>query len=415
MIHGVLESQTVHEVTSQWTFKLITNGRLTDCPHIVELRYVGFDGSFFVLAGDATSDWVLNILASRSGKVRIEELVYETAAKIATSTEKERVLESFRRKYGSGIVNRWYMNAQLCIRLDPLRQPNNRGAIRGETRPVLDFLQWKKDGTDYYRSVGEAFDSASEEYDYTIRHNYINTWIRKHSIRELVNVTRQSDVLLEIGCGTGAEAIQISKHVRGIVATDLSDRMLQTLKRKVLARKLDHKIVGLRLRASEISEVADHLPNGKARVAYSFNGALNCEPELPRVPEQLSKIIDEDGYFVCSVRNILCLSEILSHSLVFQFNKMTARKEQPIMVSVGGMDIPCYYYSPRTFVQFFRPYFRVRKMVGLPAFLPPAYLSDYFVRTGRFGSYLEKLELVLGDRFPFNRLGDQTLFVFQKR
>ncbi len=325
------------------------------------------------------------------------------------------MLESFRRKYGSGIVDRWYSKSQLCIRLDPVGQPSKRGAIRGETRPVLDFSEWKKDGANYYESVGEAFDSASEEYDYTIRHNYINTWIRKRSIRELVNLTKQSDVLLEVGCGTGTEAIQISKHVAGIVATDLSPRMLQILRRKVSAKKRDRKIVGIRLRASEISEAADYLPNSKVRIAYSFNGALNCEPEIRRVPEQLSKIIDDHGYFVCSIRNTLCLPEILSHSLVFQFNKMTARKEQPIMVSVGGIDIPSYYYSPRTFAQFFRAYFRVRKIVGLPAFLPPAYLSDYFVRTGRFGSYLEKLELVLANRFPFNKLGDQTLFVFQKR
>jgi len=85
------------------------------------------------------------------------------------------------------------------------------------------------------------------------------------------------------------------------------------------------------------------------------------------------------------------------------------------MVSVGGMDIPSYYYSTREFVEFFRPHFRARKIVGLPAFLPPAYLNDYFVRSGSLGSSLEKLELVLGDRFPFNRLGDQTLFVFQKK
>jgi len=28
---------------------------------------------------------------------------------------------------------------------------------------------------------------------------------------------------------------------------------------------------------------------------------------------------------------------------------------------------------------------------------------------------LEKLELVLGDHFPFNRFGDQTLFILQNR
>jgi hypothetical protein len=53
-------------------------------------------------------------------------------------------------------------------------------------------------------------------------------------------------------------------------------------------------------------------------------------------------------------------------------------------------------------------------MIGLPAFLPPAYLSNYYLQTGKARLILEKLEFVLGDRFPFNRVGDQTLFVFQR-
>jgi hypothetical protein len=84
------------------------------------------------------------------------------------------------------------------------------------------------------------------------------------------------------------------------------------------------------------------------------------------------------------------------------------------MVSVGGMDIPSCYYSPSRFANLFRPQFRVKKIIGLPAFLPPAYLSDYYLRTGKARLIPEKLELILGNRFPFNRLGDQTLFVFQR-
>jgi SAM-dependent methyltransferase len=410
----VLKPQTLSEIGSQQTLKLITTGRLTGLPHIAELRYTCLDGSFFVMAGSGRSDWVLNALASGKARANIGEIVYHVTPNPETVVEKERVLESFRRKYGSGIVDQWYRSAQLCLRLDPLGPSSVRGAARGESHILNNFSQWRHKGTNYYQSVAEAFDSASEEYDYTISHNYINTWIRKRSLSELVKITRQSDVLLEIGCGTGTEAIQISKQVTGIVATDISEKMLHILKRKVLAKRLDRKILGVRVGASDISTVGGVLPQGKVRVAYSFNGALNCEPELNKFPEQLSMIMEERGYFVCSIRNTLCLPETLSHSFVFQFGKMATRKSQPMMVSVGGMDIPSYYYSPESFIRFFRPYFRVRKMIGLPAFLPPAYLNDYYLRTGKVRPFLEKLEFVFGERFPFNRFGDQTLVVFEK-
>ena len=406
--------ETLPETRETATLKLITVGRLTGLPHVAELRYTRLDGSFFVLASSASSDWVLNALASGQCKAKMAEVVYQVTAGTAASLEKMRVLESFRRKYGSRILDQWYKNTQACLRLDPLGRPSKRGAASGENETLVSFRDWRSQGNDYYRSVRDAFDSASEEYDYTISHNYINSWIRKRSIHELQRIAKTSDVLLEIGCGTGSEAIQISKRVRGIVATDISEKMLDLLKRKIEAKRLDRKILAAKARASEISLVKELLPEGNVHVAYSFNGALNCEPDILKVPGELSKVVHEGGHFLCSIRNTLCLPEALSHSLVLQFDKMATRKDQPTMVSVGGMDIPSCYYSPSRFAQIFRPHFRVRKMIGLPAFLPPAYLSDYYLRTGKARPILEKLESVLGDRFPFNRLGDQTLFVFQR-
>jgi ubiquinone/menaquinone biosynthesis C-methylase UbiE len=396
------------------TLKLITSGRLTGLPHVAELRYTHLDGSFFVLASSASSDWFLNALALGQCKAKMGEAVYQVTANIATSLDKTRVLDRFQRKYGSRILHQWYKNAQACLRLDPLGPPTTRGATRGENEALVSFHDWKRQGDDYYRSVQHAFDSASEEYDYTISHNYINSWVRKRSINELHRIANAGDVLLEIGCGTGSEAIQISKWVKRIVATDISEKMLDLLERKVKAKRLDGRIIAARARASEVSTVNELLPEGGVRVAYSFNGALNCEPDIHKVPGELSKVVREGGYFLCSIRNTLCLPESLSHSAVFQFDKTATRKEQPTMVSVGGMDIPSYYYSPSRFARIFRSHFQVRKVIGLPAFLPPAYLSDYYLRTGKAGLVLEKLEFLLGDRFPFNRLGDQTLFVFQR-
>ena len=411
----MLETPRLSERESSPTLKLITRGRLTGLPHIAELRFTYLNYAIYVLAGSSKSDWVLNAIASRDAKVRIGEISYHTIPQAASNIEKEQVLQSFRRKYGSRIVDQWYGGAELCLRLEQSSTPIIRGAVRGEAEALADFSQWKNSGIPYVKSIEQAFDSASEEYDYTIRRNYINTWIRERSIRELLKLTKPNDVLLEIGCGTGTEAIEISKRVTGIIATDISQKMLQTLNLKVKAKRLDHKISALRVAASSIERARSALPDGMVRIAYSFNGALNCEPDIQKVPKQLAEILAPAGYFVCSIRNPICLSEALSHSLVLQFARMAPRKKQPVMVSVGGMDIPSYYYSPGTFVRFFEPYFKVKKIVGLPAFVPPAYLNDYYVRAGQLRPLIEALDLFLGSHFPFNRFGDQTLLVLQRR
>lgn len=395
------------------TLKLLSAGRRTGLPHIVELRFIRLEEGFFVFAGDSSSDWVLNALA-RAPRVRLGQSVYPVFVCKATPQEQALALQQFVKRYGGRIVDNWYARAELCLKLHPTGPPTQRSAVRGEMDTKLDFESWKSTGNSYFSTVREAFDSASEEYDFTISHNFINTWIRKRSINELLTLVKQDDVLLEIGCGTGAEAIQISKRVKQIIATDISQGMLNLLRQKISAKRLG-SVLPVQARAATISSIAQLFDGGKVRIAYSFNGALNLEPDIGKFPLELSKVLERGGYFVCSVRNILCLSETIAHAAVLQLDKIAPRRKQPTMVSVGGMDIPAFYYSTKFMSRLFRPYFKLKKVVGLPAFLPPAYLNDYCIRFRPVTSLLEKLETVLADRFPFNRLSDQTLFVFQRR
>lgn len=402
------------EVTTEpLTLKLLTAGRHTDLPHIVELRFTRYEGAFFVLAGDRSSDWVLNALAG-APRVRVGQMVYPVFVSKATPQDRVRTLEQFLTRYGARITENWYAHAELCLKLHPTGPPTLRNALRGEMGAKLDFESWKSEGNNYFATVQEAFDSASEEYDFTISHNFINTWIRKRSVKELLRLVRPDDVLLEIGCGTGAEAIQISKNVRQIIATDISQGMLNLLRKKISAKRLE-SILPVQARAARISSIAPLFDSGKVRIAYSFNGALNLELDIDKFPLELSKVVEKGGYFVCSVRNIFCLSETLAHAAALQMDRIAPRREQPTMVSVGGIDIPAFYYSTTLMSRLFRPYFKLRKLVGLPAFLPPAYLNDYCIRFRPVTSVLERLETVLAERFPFNRLSDQTLFVFERR
>jgi len=368
-----------------------------------------------VLAGEANSDWVLNALKRTIAKVRTRDMVYSVLARTATEDEKARTLEAFAAKYGSRVVRDWYSNPAACVCLTPEGLPTRRGAVKGEGEATTTYQEWLVQKKDYYQGIAAAFDSASEEYDFTIGHNYINTWIRKRSIRELLKLAKPEDTLLEIGCGTGAEAIELSRYVSKIIVTDISDRMIEISKKKVEARGLSERIIPLHVRAADISEAVEVATGSKVDLAYSFNGALNSEPELDRFVNGLSSILVDGGCFICSIRNSFCLSEALSHAAVLQFEKMAPRKKQPIMVSVGGMDIPAFYYPPASFLSFLSTKFELKKLIGLPAFLPPAYLSDYYIKFKSVASMLEKFEWTLGSHFPFNRVGDQSLFVFQKR
>ena len=396
------------------TAKIVTMGRVTGLPHIVRVRFILLDGKFYTLSGSAQSDWVLNALAQSSAKFRIQEYVWDVQVRKVDSNEKTSVIQAFSKKYGTRVVRDWYSDSEVCLCFLPKGEARKRAAVRGEGEVATTLTEWQAKNTNYYSGVSSAFDSAAEEYDFTISNNYINTWIREKSIRELLNLTHPDDILLEIGCGTGAEAIIIARSVSRVVATDISRQMLNLLTTKIHAKRLEGKIIPVLASAAEISKINEVLDGRKPRVAYSFNGALNCEPRLTDFVHGLHSVLADDGYFVCTLRNSLCLSEAISHAAVLQFDRMAPRRTQPIMVSVGGMDIPSVYYSPSTFSQLFSGKFKLEKLIGLPSILPPAYLSDYAVKFKRISGVLEKFETALSAHFPLNRLGDQTLYVFRK-
>ncbi|MBI3858669.1 MAG: methyltransferase domain-containing protein [Thaumarchaeota archaeon] len=394
--------------------RLLTRGRKTGLPHVVELRFIPLGGAYYVIPGNPRSDWVLNALSGNSATVREGDFVFEASAATATPNLAS-VMRAFEDKYGENFTRRWYGDSHACIRLTPFGPRLRRGEASGELSATTSFADWMNGGNDYYSEVAAAFDSASTEYDFTINRNFINTWIRRRSLKILRGYLHPEDAVVEIGCGTGAETIQVSRWVDRVVAIDISERMLELLRAKASARRAKEKVIPLRLAASDISLAREVFGEKKPRVAYSLNGALNCEPRLRKFAFELHGLLEENGLLVCSVRNNLCLSEALSHLFALQFAKMNPRKRQPVMVSVGGKDIPSYYYSPKSFVETFSPMFSVEKMVALPAFLPPAYLSDHYLRFRELTSGLERAETSLSGKFPFNRFGDQTLVVLRRR
>jgi hypothetical protein len=74
-----------------------------------------------------------------------------------------------------------------------------------------------------------------------------------------------------------------------------------------------------------------------------------------------------------------------------------------------------WYPSPRRLRAEFAPAFRSIHTAGVGVLLPPSYLSHLVDRWPHFFSRLANWEQHLAERFPWTRLADHYLMVFERR
>jgi len=108
------------------------------------------------------------------------------------------------------------------------------------------------------------------------------------------------------------------------------------------------------------------------------------------------------------------LSEVLIYGCQLRFRDFLWRFAKPLFKDVDGSKLETQAYSPWQVRDAFRGLFRLQGLVGLPTFLPPSYLHSQYSKLGSARELLQFLDLHLACRYPWNRLGEHTLFRYQR-
>ena len=270
----------------------------------------------------------------------------------------------------------------------------------------------------YYAQICQAFDLAAPTYDALYRRNQVMAWMRAESLGALQALFPPGSYLLEIGCGTGDEALTLSRMGYRIVATDISPAMIQAARAKAQAHGVDSASWRV-LPAGNLAELAYDYDAGAFDGAYASFGALNCEPHMDQLVAALAHLLRPGAKLVCSVMNRYCGWEI-AWGLIHLRPGQAFRRIKKGWVSAGlaapkgHLFVPTRYYCPRRFARLFAPHFGEHRVWGLPVFLPPPYLDGLFEQHRSLFGRLESLERRLRAWFPFYALGDHFLIVMTR-
>src|SRR4051812_42184542 len=80
-----------------------------------------------------------------------------------------------------------------------------------------------------------AFDPLVEAYDETFTHTAVGRVLRDMVWARLEKIFQPAQTILELGCGTGEDAVWLARRGVHVVATDASSKMIETARAKARA------------------------------------------------------------------------------------------------------------------------------------------------------------------------------------
>lgn len=311
----------------------------------------------------------------------------------------------------------------------------------------------------------QPFDAVAAEYDAEFTQRRLGRWLRGMVWKRLGAAFQPGQHVLELGCGTGQDAVWLARRGVRVTATDASAAMLDITRRKAdaagvadlvnvaqldlaslavgapeeparltsaatLRRKSQRLIpTGLHgFRSDEapatcwVRPAADWSVRSKVGLedqydgAYSNFGPLNCVEDRAAVAAELARVVRQRGRVVVVVMGPVCPWEIIWHCARGRFKTAFRRFRHGADAHVGdGQTLRVWYPSPRRLEREFMPYFKSLEVAGIGLLLPPSEMGRLVDRApGLFGR-LAWLDQRFATALPWRYLNDHYLMMLERR
>jgi len=245
-----------------------------------------------------------------------------------------------------------------------------------------------------------AFDAESAVYDEGFGRNPVGRVFRAVVQERLAALFAPGTRVLDIGCGTGEDALFLAGRGVSVHAFDPAPGMVARARAKALARGLGPPRLVFEERAAE--EVAGC--GAGFGGAYSDFGALNCA-DLPAVGLGLAAILEPGAPVLFSVMGAHPLPATIVSALT---GRGRPRGDQS--PRVAGRDVPTRYPAPTSFRRLLGPAYAWRSLAALGVFVPDPNFASWTERHPRLFRGLAALE-ARARAWPMLRaLGDHLVF-----
>jgi SAM-dependent methyltransferase len=259
----------------------------------------------------------------------------------------------------------------------------------------------------------DAFDSVAADYDGPRGNNDLIQDMRSEMWRWLAATFVPGERLIDLGCGTGLDAVHLAGLGFRITATDWSPLMVERTAVRAAAQHVTDRVRAVNVGAHELERLDE---TGAYDGAYSNLGPLNCVPDLGHVSRECAKVLRPGGKLVFTVIGRYCPWELAHYLRRGRWARAKVRFARDVVpVGMNNHTIWTRYYAPREFYRAFEPHFTLEHYRGLCVLAPPPYLAGVRDQHPRLHRRLWRLDRRVSGWPLIRGMGDHFLIVMKKR
>ena len=251
--------------------------------------------------------------------------------------------------------------------------------------------------------AARAFDSIAEGFDARFT-PWLSVAAQRRAVRAaLAGTFAPGSRLIELGGGTGDDALWMGERGYEVVMTDPSPAMVRTAAAKFATQQQ----LSARVAPAEDLGAIDGLFDG----AWSNFAGLNCVTDLAPVAHGLARLLRPGASAMLVVFGTCCPGEMLVEAFCGRPRNMFRRfRRGPVSARLNGHEFTVRYHRAGDLEASMAPWFEPAGRRGIGVFVPPSAAEPWISRHPRLLNGLAAVDGALAR--PLAMFGDHILYRF---